>query len=123
MLSELGDMPHEEIADVLGCRREKVKALVFQARSSLLASRSARETSCLEIREQLATLTGGSLRRNAVRRHLSECEGCREFRAEIRRQRRDLALVLPVAPTVGLQGQRPRRVGAWSPRARSGRRS
>jgi len=103
VLSELGDMPHEEIADVLGCRREKVKALVFQARSSLIASKTARETSCAEIRELLANLSGGSLRRNHVRRHVAECPGCREFRDEVRRQRRELAVVLPVAPTVGLK--------------------
>ena len=103
VLSELGDLPHDEIAAVLGCRREKVKALVFQARSSLIASRTARETSCAEIREQLATLTGGSLRRNEVRRHLADCAGCRDFRAAVRRQRADLALVLPVAPSVGLK--------------------
>ena len=103
VLSELGDMSHDEIADVIGCRREKVKALVFQARSSLLASRAARETPCAEIREQLANLRGGSLRRNEVRRHVSECPGCREFRDQVRAQRRDLALVLPVAPTVGLK--------------------
>jgi RNA polymerase sigma factor (sigma-70 family) len=103
VLSELGDLPHDEIAAVLGCRRDKVKALVFQARSSLIASRTARETSCAEIREQLATLTGGSLRRNEVRRHLADCAGCRNFRAAVRRQRADLALVLPVAPSVGLK--------------------
>ena len=49
-----------------GCPKEKVKALVFQARSSLIASRTARETSCAEIREQLANLRGGSLRRNTL---------------------------------------------------------
>jgi RNA polymerase sigma factor (sigma-70 family) len=103
VLSELGDMPHDEIAAVLGCRREKVKALVFQARSSLIISRSARDTSCRDIRELLASLTGGSLRRNDVRRHLAECAGCREFREQVRRQRRELAVVLPVAPTVGLK--------------------
>src|SRR4051794_29224598 len=103
VLSELGDMPHDEIASVLGCRREKVKALVFQARSSLIASRSARDAPCREIRELVASLSGGALRRNEVRRHLAECPGCREFRAQVRRQRRELAVVLPVAPTVGLK--------------------
>jgi RNA polymerase sigma factor (sigma-70 family) len=103
VLSELGDLSHDEIAAVLGCRREKVKAIVFQARSSLIASRTARETSCADIRQQLATLTGGSLRRNEVRRHLADCAGCRDFRAAVRRQRSDLALVLPVAPSVGLK--------------------
>ena len=84
VLSELGDMGHDEIAAVLGCRREKVKALVFQARSSLIASRTARETPCAEIREQIATLRGGSLRRTELRRHLRECPGCREFRDQVR---------------------------------------
>jgi RNA polymerase sigma factor (sigma-70 family) len=103
VLSELGDMSHDEIAAVLGCRREKVKALVFQARSSLISSRTARETPCPEIREQLANLRGGSLRRVELKRHVRECAGCREFREQVRAQRRDLAIVLPVAPTVGLK--------------------
>jgi RNA polymerase sigma factor (sigma-70 family) len=103
VLSEIGDMSHDDIADVLGCRRDKVKALVFQARSSLIASRQARETPCAEIREQLANLHGGALRRNELRRHVSACAGCREFRDQVRAQRRDLALVLPVAPSIGLK--------------------
>ncbi len=103
LLTELGDMSHDEIGAVLGCRREKVKALVFQARSSLIASRNARETSCAEIREQLANLRGGSLRRNTLRRHLRECEGCRAYREQVSAQRRDLALILPVLPTLGLK--------------------
>jgi RNA polymerase sigma factor (sigma-70 family) len=103
VLSELGDMSHDEIAAVVGCRREKVKALVFQARSSLIASRTARETPCGEIREQLANLRGGSLRRVELKRHVRECAGCREFGEQVRAQRRDLAIVLPVAPSVGLK--------------------
>ena len=47
---------HDEIATVLEVPREKVKALVFQARTSLIASRTARDTPCEEIREQLANL-------------------------------------------------------------------
>ena len=63
MLVELGDHSHDEIAEVLGVRREKVKALVFQAREALRRLREARETPCVEIREQLATLRGSALRR------------------------------------------------------------
>src|ERR687895_1144418 len=103
VLAELGDMSHDEIGDVLGCPKEKVKALVFQARSSLIASRTARETSCAEVREQLANLRGGSLRRNTLRRHLRECPGCREYRDQVLAQRDALALILPVAPTLGLK--------------------
>jgi RNA polymerase sigma factor (sigma-70 family) len=103
VLAELGDMSHDEIGAVLGRPREKVKALVFQARSSLIASRTARETPCEEIRAQLANLRGGALRRNTLRRHLRECEGCREFRDQVVAQRSALALILPVAPTLGLK--------------------
>ena len=103
VLAELGDMSHAEIGHVLGCEREKVKALVFQARSSLIASRTARETPCVEIRAQLANLRGGSLRRSTLRRHLRECAGCREYSEQVRAQRDALALILPVAPTLGLK--------------------
>jgi RNA polymerase sigma factor (sigma-70 family) len=103
VLAELGDMSHDEIGAVLECPKDKVKALVFQARSSLIASRKARETSCAEIREQLANLRGGSLRRNTLRRHLRECPGCRDYRDQVLAQRNALALILPVAPTLGLK--------------------
>jgi len=103
VLSELGDMDHADIGAVIGCPKDKVKALVFQARSSLSLSRQARETSCDEIREPLATLRGGALRRTALRRHLRECAGCSEFRDEVRRQRAAMAVLLPVLPAVGLK--------------------
>ena len=103
VLAELGDVSHEEIARILVCPREKVKALVFQARSSLVASRDARETPCADIREQLANLRGGALRRTTLRRHLRDCPSCRAFREQVRVQRRVLGLLLPVAPGVGLK--------------------
>src|SRR5919204_817222 len=93
VLSEVGALSHEDIAQILDCPREKVKALVFQARSSLAASRAARETSCTEIREQLATASGGALRRATLRRHLRDCEGCRRVQAEVKRQRAAIAVL------------------------------
>jgi RNA polymerase sigma factor (sigma-70 family) len=103
VLAELGAVSHDEIATVLDVPREKVKALVFQARTSLIASRKARDTPCQEIREQLASLRGGALRRTTLRRHLRECPGCRAFQAEVVAQRRALAVALPVLPTLGLK--------------------
>ncbi|MDX6669323.1 MAG: hypothetical protein QOK04_2703, partial [Solirubrobacteraceae bacterium] len=103
VLAELGALDHEEIAEVLDCPRERVKALVYQARSSLAASRDARSMPCGEIREQLANMRGAALRRGPLRRHLRACSGCREFRDEVRRQRQALAVILPVAPMVGLK--------------------
>ena len=68
VLFELGDQSHAQIAAVLGVRREKVKALVFQAREALMRARDARATPCVEIREQLATVAGRVPRRSMARR-------------------------------------------------------
>ena len=103
VLSELGGFSHADIADVLGCRTSDVKGIVFRARSTLVDWRAARETPCEEIREQLAELTGGALRRRPLRRHLDACPDCREFNDELRAQRRMMAAILPVVPTLGLK--------------------
>jgi len=103
VLAELGSVSHDEIATVLDVPRQRVKALVFQARTSLIASRTARDTPCEEIREQLANLRGGALRRTTLHRHLRECPGCRAFREEVALQRKTLAVALPVLPTLGLK--------------------
>ena len=103
VLSELGALTHEEIAETLGVRKDKVKALVFQARESLASSRTARDADCREIQEQLAVLRGGSLRRTKLRRHVEVCPACAAFKAEVQRQRNALAVILPVAPTVALK--------------------
>jgi RNA polymerase sigma factor (sigma-70 family) len=103
VLSEVGDLSHSDIATVVGCDVKKVKALVFQARSSLIETRNARAIPCSEIREQLATGSGGALRRGPLRRHVKQCRGCSEFRDEVQAQRRLLAIALPVAPSLALK--------------------
>jgi RNA polymerase sigma factor (sigma-70 family) len=103
VLSELGDVSHEDIARILACQQTKVKALVFQARASLAATREARDTPCAEIREQLATLRGAALRRTAVRRHLRDCARCRAYRDAVRAQRRGVRALVPIAPAVALK--------------------
>jgi RNA polymerase sigma factor (sigma-70 family) len=97
VLTRLGTLRHDEVARVLEVPAEKVKALVFQARSSLVSNRLARETACHDIREQLATLTGPALRRGNLRRHLVDCSGCQDFQRALKRQRAAIALILPVA--------------------------
>ncbi len=104
VLSELGAHSHEEVAVILDVRKEKVKALVFQAREQLVGSRQAREADCSEIREQLATLRGGALRRTQLRKHLEVCDGCAAFRLEVQRQRAAIAVLLPVVPGTALKG-------------------
>jgi RNA polymerase sigma factor (sigma-70 family) len=105
VLSEVGDLSHGEISQIIGCEVSKVKTLVFQARTALIDRRIARETPCDEIREQLATLRGGALRRSHLRHHLEACPGCTEYREHIRRQRAMLALALPVVPSAALKAK------------------
>src|SRR3954449_12600962 len=105
LLAELGALSHNEIAEALAVRRDKVKALVFQARESLAGWRTARDADCIEIREQLANLHGAELRRGPLRKHVDVCLGCRAFRAQVRHQREAMALLLPVLPSVALKAK------------------
>jgi RNA polymerase sigma factor (sigma-70 family) len=104
VLSELEALSHAQIAQVLRVDTAKVRSLVFQARGSLISTRDARDTPCGEIRFQLSTLTGSSLRRRTLRRHVRACAGCREFEAAVRGQQRNFALILPVTAGAGLRG-------------------
>ena len=103
VLFELGDLSHREIATVIGCPPDKVKALVFQARTALIAERDARETPCEEIRGELEVGRAGALRRGSLRRHLRNCAPCTAYRVAVARQRAGLAVILPVAPSLGLK--------------------
>jgi RNA polymerase sigma factor (sigma-70 family) len=103
LLTELRGFSHEQIALVIGCPAQKVKALVFQARTHLLAEREARDTECVEIRQQLEVARGGELRRGLLRRHLRRCEPCKTYSIAVTAQRSELAGLLPVLPSVGLK--------------------
>jgi RNA polymerase sigma factor (sigma-70 family) len=102
LLAELDDLPHQAIATIVGCPVSKVKALIYQARSALIADRDARSAPCQDIREQLSVAHGGELRRGPLRRHLKLCVGCHDFQLALSAQRQSLAAVLPVLPSAGL---------------------
>jgi RNA polymerase sigma factor (sigma-70 family) len=102
LLAELEDLSHQEIATILECPVSKVKALVYQARTSLITEREALKAPCHEIREQLSVARGSELRRGSLRRHLKLCSGCRDFQQVVSVQRQSLAAVLPVLPTAAL---------------------
>ena len=103
LLAEVGDLSQREIAVALGVRTDKVKALIFQAREGLGGWRRARTADCAEIQEQIAIQRGGGLRRGTIRRHVTVCEACAAFEREVARQRRAMALVLPVVPSVAVK--------------------
>jgi RNA polymerase sigma factor (sigma-70 family) len=104
VLFEMGDQSHAEIAEVLDINREKVKALVFQAREGLMRARTARDTPCAEIRQHLSSRTRALPRRGVIRGHLENCAACAAYDLEVRRQRAALAIALPVIPSLELKG-------------------
>jgi len=103
VLAELDGLTHAEIATVLGVRAEQVKAYMYQARTNLISERRAREADCLEIREELASARGAALRRTRIRRHTRSCVACRAYADSVKHQQRQLAALLPIAPTLGLK--------------------
>jgi RNA polymerase sigma factor (sigma-70 family) len=103
LLSELRGFSQEQIALVIGCPAQKVKALVFQARTHLLAEREARDTDCIEIRQRLEVARGGELRRGLLRRHVRRCEPCKTYGIAVAAQRNDLAGLMGVLPSAGLK--------------------
>jgi RNA polymerase sigma factor (sigma-70 family) len=105
VLAEVGALSHTDISEIIGCEVSKVKSLVFQARTTLIDRRVARDTPCQEIREQIATLRGGALRRSHLRHHIEACPGCAQYRDEVRRQRAMLAVALPVVPSLALKAK------------------
>jgi RNA polymerase sigma factor (sigma-70 family) len=103
LLTELEDLSHADAASVLDCEASQVKGLVFRARAGLIERRNARIAPCEEIREELAGARRGALRRGRLRHHLRHCPGCSAYLEEVRRQRRMMALLLPVVPATGLK--------------------
>lgn len=103
VLTEIGDLSHAEVAGVLDCGVGQVKGLVFRARAGLAERREAREAKCEDIRIELANARGGGVRRGRLRHHVRACAPCAVFEQDLRRQRKMMALMLPVAPTMGLK--------------------
>ncbi|MEJ7789142.1 MAG: sigma-70 family RNA polymerase sigma factor [Thermoleophilaceae bacterium] len=103
LLSEIRDLSHAEVAEVLGCKATQVKGLVHRARAGLLERRDARDADCEEIRVELAAARGGGFRRGRLRHHLNSCPACSTYREQVSQQRKMLAVVLPVVPSLGLK--------------------
>jgi len=103
VLSELGDLSHAEVAEVIGYEPQAIKGLVFRARAALAERRDARAADCSDIRLELSEATGGGLRRGRLRYHLESCPGCAAYLQEVKRQRKLLGIALPVVPTLALK--------------------
>jgi RNA polymerase sigma factor (sigma-70 family) len=103
LMREMQGMSYLELGEALGVTVPAVKSLLVRARMGLVEAAEARDTACVDIREDLVLATGRGVRMSGrVRRHMRECNGCREYRAQIRGVRRSFGALSPGAGPFGL---------------------
>ncbi|MHB8490847.1 MAG: RNA polymerase sigma factor [Solirubrobacteraceae bacterium] len=97
LLREIDDMSYEQISEAMDTTVPSVKSLLVRARVSLAEAAEARALSCQEVRHELAEVAEGLTKISPpVRRHVRDCDRCRSFRTQLKRDERALAAVLPV---------------------------
>jgi RNA polymerase sigma factor (sigma-70 family) len=103
LMRELGGMTYVDVAAALDVSVPAVKSLLVRARIALALAAEARDTACIEIRDELTLAHDRGVRPSGnVRRHLADCDGCRDFRAEVRGSRRQFAALVPALGPVGV---------------------
>ncbi|MEA2265490.1 MAG: hypothetical protein QOE27_1073 [Solirubrobacteraceae bacterium] len=99
LLREMDAMSYEQIAEAMETTIPGVKSLLVRARVSLGEAAEARKLTCAEVRLELGAIAEGISRATPpVRRHVKDCQRCREFRSALRANNRVLAAALPIGP-------------------------
>jgi len=105
LLREMDAMSYEEIAQAMETSVPSVKSLLVRARISLAEASQARQLTCGEVRIDLAEAAEGLRKLSGpVRRHVRDCEECKDFRSQLRSNDKVLAALVPVGPLVALKG-------------------
>ncbi len=105
LLREMDAMSYEEIAQAMETSVPSVKSLLVRARISLAEASQARQLTCGEVRLDLAEAAEGLRKLSGpVRRHVRDCEECKDFRSQLRSNDKVLAALVPVGPIVALKG-------------------
>jgi RNA polymerase sigma factor (sigma-70 family) len=104
LLREVDAMSYEEIAQATATTVPSVKSLLVRARITLAEASQSRLLTCGEVQLALAEAAEG-LRKvsGPVRQHVRACEGCADFRSQLRSDSRALAALVPVGPLVALK--------------------
>ncbi len=96
LMREIGGMSYDEVGVALDVTLPAVKSTLARARAALMTATEARDTTCIEIREQLTTAHDRSVRFNGlVRRHLHDCDACTAYSHELRATRKRFAALTP----------------------------
>ena len=99
LLREVDALAYEEIAIAMDTTVPAVKSLLVRARMSLADASQGRHLTCDEVHLELAEATEG-LRKvsGPARFHMKDCERCRDYRSELRRNNKALAALVPIGP-------------------------
>ena len=104
LLREIDNLSYEQIAEAMETTVPSVKSLLVRARISLAEAAEARKLSCDEVRFELGEVAEGLARITPpARRHLRDCNRCRDFRAQLRANNRVMAALFPVGPLLLLR--------------------
>jgi len=99
LMREMDGLSYAELGDALGISLQAVKSLLVRARIGLVEAVEARDTACSQIRLDLTDSFDRGVRASGLaRRHLRDCDGCVEYRAQLRGVRQGLALLAPGGP-------------------------
>ena len=84
-MRELDGLSYAELADALDTSVPAIKSLLVRARIGLVEAGEARDAACVDIRADLVRAHGRGVRASGrSRRHLRDCDGCREYRQALR---------------------------------------
>jgi RNA polymerase sigma factor (sigma-70 family) len=97
LMREIDGMSYADLASALDVTVPAVKSLLVRARVGLAEAQEARDTDCREIRDELtAAYDRGVKAPGRAKRHMRECDGCREYRSALRGVRSSFAALAPV---------------------------
>jgi RNA polymerase sigma factor (sigma-70 family) len=104
LLREVDALSYEEIAQAMDTTVPSIKSLLVRARITLAEASHSRLLTCGEVQLELAEAAEG-LRKvsGPVRQHIRSCEGCEEFRSQLRADSRALAALFPIGSLVALK--------------------
>jgi len=97
LMREIDGLSYADLAGALDVTVPAVKSLLVRARVGLVEAQESRDADCAEIRRDLmASYDRGVKASGRARRHIRECDGCREYRRALRGVQRSFAALSPV---------------------------
>ncbi len=104
LLREIEALSYDQIAEAMETTVPSIKSLLVRARMSLAEASEARQLTCDDVRMQLAEVAEG-LRRTSppLKRHVRDCDDCRNYRKQLRKTSVAMAAVFPVGPLLAFK--------------------